>query len=113
MSHVGIVCGEGMLPFAVAEAAVQGGRRVTLFPLRGFADPSRVKTYSHYWIRIGEVGRLCRLARREGCGELVFIGAVVRPGLRQLRPDFGMLMRLPRLLGMFRGGDNHLLSSVG
>lgn len=109
---IGIVSGGGSLPFAVADAAAQNNRRAVLFALRGCANAERVARYPHHWIGLGQINLLCRLAQREGCGDLVFIGSVVRPALRQLRLDLGALALLPRVVRMFRGGDNHLLSGV-
>jgi hypothetical protein len=107
-----IICGGGSLPFAVAEAALRQGRSIVIFALRGFAEPARVEAYPHHWGRLGEFGRFCRIARHEGCHEVVVIGSVVRPALRQLWPDLGALRLLPRLVNMFRGGDDHLMSRV-
>ena len=109
---IGIVSGGGSLPFAVADAAARRERRAVLFALRGCADAERVAAYPHHWIGLGQVNRLCRLARQERCSELVFIGTVVRPAIRQLRLDLGALLLLPRLMRLFRGGDDHLLSGV-
>jgi DUF1009 family protein len=109
---IGIVSGGGSLPFAVADAAARQDRRAVLFALRGCADAEKVAAYPHHWIGLGQINRLCRLARHERCDDLVFIGTVVRPTLRQLRLDFGALALLPRLVAMFRGGDGHLLSGV-
>jgi UDP-2,3-diacylglucosamine hydrolase len=107
-----IICGGGSLPFAVAEAALRQSRRIVLFPLRSFADPARVEAYPHHWVRLGEFGRFCRVARREGCREVVFIGALVRPALRHLWPDLGALRVMPRIINMFRGGDDYLMSRL-
>jgi UDP-2,3-diacylglucosamine hydrolase len=111
-SPIGIVSGAGTLPFAVAKAAAQRHRPAVLFALRGCADASKVAAYPHHWIGLGQIDRLCRLARQEGCRDLVFIGGLVRPAVRQLRPDLGSLLLLPRIIRMFRGGDAHLLSGV-
>jgi DUF1009 family protein len=105
-----IICGSGSLPFAVADAALRQGRPVVLFPLHGFTDPHRVAIYPHHWLRLGQFGRFCRIARKQGCRDLVLIGSVVRPSLWQIRIDFGTLRVLPRILRMLRGGDDHLLS---
>jgi DUF1009 family protein len=109
---VAIVCGAGTLPFEVARGAVERGRRVVLFPLRGSADPAQVAGYPHHWISVGQVGRLTRLAHSEGCREMTFIGALVRPSVKELRPDFHALRLLPRLASLFRGGDAHLLAGI-
>jgi DUF1009 family protein len=111
-SALGIICGRGTLPSTVAAAAVRSGRSVVLFPLRGFAAPSMVSGHRHHWIRLGQFAKLCRLARRENCRDLVLIGGVERPAISDLWPDFGTLLLLPRIMRLFRGGDDHLLSGI-
>ena len=54
-----------------------------------------------------------RLARAEGCRDVVLIGAMIRPSIWQIRPDFKALTLFPRVMAAFRGGDNHLLSGMG
>src|SRR5262249_13268051 len=90
----------------------KGGRPVVLFALRGSADSDRVAAYPHHWASYGQFGRFCKLAREEGCRDVVFIGTVLRPSLWQGWPDLGTIRFIPRILRMFRGGDNHLLSGV-
>lgn len=107
-----IICGSGSLPLTVADAAARRGRRVVLFPLHGFADAAAVARYPHHWVRLGQLGRFRRMALAEGCRDLVLIGAVVRPRLAQLRPDWLALQHLPTILRSFRGGDDHLLTGV-
>jgi DUF1009 family protein len=107
-----IICGGGSLPFAVADAVNKRGRSIVLFGLRGCADPQRVTAYPHHWASLGQFGLFCRLARRERCRDVVFIGSVPRPALWQLRPDFKTLRLLPRVVRLFAGGDDHLLTGV-
>lgn len=111
-SALAIICGAGSLPFALAEAAGRQGRRVFLFALHGWADPERVAAYPHHWIWMGQFGRLLRIAAQEGCRDVAFIGAVTRPSLLSMRPDFLALRNLPYILRMFRGGDDHLQSAL-
>jgi DUF1009 family protein len=107
-----IICGGGSLPFAVADAAVRRGRRVVLFALRGWADPQRVAAYPHHWSWMGQFGRFLRVATKEGCRDVVFIGSVVRPSFRQMRLDLRALPLMPRISRLFRGGDDHLLTGL-
>ena len=111
-SPLAVICGGGTLPFAVAEAVTRRGRRVVLFAIRGWADPQRVAAYPHHWAAFGQFGWFCRVAHREGCREVVFIGSMVRPAIWHIRPDFKTLRLLPRVLRIFRGGDDHLLKGV-
>src|SRR5580692_4555310 len=109
---IAIICGGGSFPGAVAEAIVRGGRQPVMFGLRGWADPKIIERHTHHWIAIGQVGRLFRLAREENCREVLFIGSLLRPPLRQVRLDWQTIRLLPRLARAFRGGDNRLLSGI-
>ena len=107
-----IICGAGNMPYRVADAVMGRGRRVVLFALTGWADPTQVSRYQHYWARIGQLGRFRRIARQEGCRDVVFIGALTRPAITQLRLDLTALMFLPRIIKAYAGGDDHLLTRV-
>ena len=111
-SPLAIICGGGSLPFAVADTVAKHGRPVVLFAIRGWADPQRVAAYPHHWTALGQFGWFCRVARREGCRDVVLIGSVARPAIWKIRPDLKTLRLLPRIFGIFRGGDDHLLSGV-
>lgn len=107
-----IICGGGAVPFAVADAVARRGRRVVLFPVRGWADEASVARFPHHWIAVGQAGRFVRLARGAGCREIVFIGSAVRPPLWALRLDWLTLRYLLRVMASYRGGDDHLLSGL-
>jgi UDP-2,3-diacylglucosamine hydrolase len=108
-----IICGGGNFPLVVADAVARRGRRVVMFALRGWADPQAVARHPHHWAGLAQFGRFCRLARAEGCREVVFIGNVVRPSITQLRPDLATLRLVPRIARLFRGGDDRMLSGFG
>jgi UDP-2,3-diacylglucosamine hydrolase len=105
---LGIICGGGSLPLAVADAASRHGRRVVMFALRGFAD-GEVERYPCHWIVLGA---FFRLLRQEGCRDLVFIGSLTRPTFGRFRLDLATIRRLPRIAHAFRGGDDHLLARI-
>jgi DUF1009 family protein len=110
---VAIICGGGSFPFTVADALVKSGRGVVLFALKGWADPERVQGYRHHWAHVAQLGRFLRLARREGCRDVIFIGTLVRPSFRQLiNFDLATLRVLPGAVRHFYGGDNHLLTGM-
>jgi DUF1009 family protein len=109
---IAIVCGGGSFPGAVAEAIVRGGRQPVMFALKGWADAKAVERYRHHWIAIGQLGRFFRLVQAEHCKEVLFIGTLLRPPLRQVRLDWQTIRLLPRIAGVFRGGDDRLLSGI-
>ena len=107
-----IVAGGGSVPIAVAEAVMRRGRRVVLFPVRGWADPAAVERFPHHWVAVGQGGHLARYARAEGCRDVLLVGTAVRPALMSLRLDWTTMRLLPAIWRAFRGGDDHLLSGV-
>ena len=112
-SPVALIAGGGALPFAVADSLIARGIVPIVLALRGACDPVAVKRFRHHWISVGQIGTAVKLSRAEGCHDLVFIGTLVRPGLSELRFDWGTLRALGHVVAAFRGGDDHLLSGVG
>ncbi len=110
---VGIVAGGGALPLAVARSLQAQGRRPVVFAIKGFCEPSALAEWKHHWVALGQIGRLTRLLRGERCQEVVLIGSLVRPALSELRIDWQTLRAMPTLIRAFRGGDDHLLTSIG
>lgn len=111
-SPFGIIAGGGVLPFAVADTLQARGIKPVLFALKGFCDPVSVVRFQHHWIPIGQFGRLLKLMRSENCRDLVFIGTLVRPAISEIRLDWATLRVMPKVFRAFRGGDDHLLTSV-
>jgi DUF1009 family protein len=109
---IGIICGGGSIPAAVARAVQARGRDVMLFPLRGFADAQTAERFPHRWVHLGAVGTLLGALREAGCREIVMIGSLVRPRPWQVRLDLTTLALMPKLLPYFRGGDDRLLSGI-
>ena len=101
------------MPFAVADSLSKRGIAPVLFALRGACDPAGLARFRHHWISVGELGRATKLFRSEGCRDLVFIGTLARPAISDIRLDWGTLRVLPHVWASFRGGDDHLLSSIG
>jgi UDP-2,3-diacylglucosamine hydrolase len=109
---IAIICGGGSFPAAVIDAVKRRGRQPVIFALKGWADPKIVEQHRHHWIAIGQLGRFLRLAIAEGCHEALFIGSLLRPPLTQVRLDWRTIRSMPRIVQMFRGGDDRLLSGV-
>jgi DUF1009 family protein len=111
-SPIGLIAGGGAMPFAVADSLAARGIHPVLFALKGACDPVRLEGFRHHWISVGQVGRAMKLFRSENCRDLVFIGTLVRPGISEIRLDWGTLRVLGRVWASFRGGDDHLLSGI-
>ena len=77
---VGLIAAGGAMPFAVADSLVARGITPVLFALRGACDPKQVAALPPSLDLDRPARPRKRLLRAEGCRDLVFIGALVRPG---------------------------------
>ena len=103
-----ILCGAGAFPLEVAADAARSGRAPFLVGVVG-ASESGVEAYPHVWVRMGEVGKLFSALKERGIGEIVLIGAFVRPEFSGLQLDWGAMKKAAELAQLFRRGDNGLL----
>ncbi|WP_158814976.1 LpxI family protein [Methylocapsa sp. S129] len=111
MKPLAILCGGGDFPIQVAQAVIQQGRSPVLVGIVGAAD-ERIEAFAHFWIHMGEVGKLFRSLKERDVVEIAIVGAMTRPEFADLRLDWGAVRRLAGLASLFRGGDNHLLVGI-
>jgi DUF1009 family protein len=110
---VGILAAGGTLPFAIAAALLARGQEVVVFGFEGLCDPEAITRHRHHWVGIGQAGRLFRLLQAERVRDIVMIGTMIRPAIRDVRLDWTSISLLPQLIGALRGGDDHLLVRIG
>ncbi|SEQ82230.1 hypothetical protein SAMN05216548_10817 [Faunimonas pinastri] len=110
---IAIIAGSGALPPLVAAAAVRSGRAPVVMAIAGEADPLSFAGLPVHIIRWGEIGKLFQTLAGAGCRQAIFIGAIGRrPDYRTIRPDFGAVMLIPRIIRMMRSGDDGMLRGV-
>ncbi|MGH7039389.1 MAG: LpxI family protein [Stellaceae bacterium] len=110
-ARLGIVAGSGELPRRLIEACRALGRDVFVLALTGEAEPAAVAGVPHAWCRLGAAARGLALLHAHGVDDLVLAGAVRRPSLAALRPDWRAARFFARV-GVRALGDNGLLSAV-
>jgi DUF1009 family protein len=111
-SPIGLIAGGGALPFAVGDSLSARGIAPVIFAHKGFCDPVQVTRFRHRWVALGRFGSLTKAMRSEGCRVILFIGALVRHALSDIRLDWGSLRLIPAFVAGLRGGDDHLLSTT-
>jgi DUF1009 family protein len=90
---------------------MERGGSVHIVAIEGEADAD-IERYPHTWVNWGQVGRMVSTLRKRA-DAMVIAGGVRRPDLWKLRPDWGFLVNLPRILEMMAGGgDDSVLSRV-
>jgi len=108
---LGIIAGGGPLPGNLATACEASGRDCFVLALNDQTDPKIIEPFPHKWIRMGEIRRGIEILREEGVTELVFIGPVKRPSLRELKLD-AWAIRKAAMLGLRWIGDDSILSTL-
>jgi hypothetical protein len=112
-SPIAILAGGGRLPELVTAAALRAGRAPIVFAIAGEAEPKAFAPAPVHTLRWGEIGRLFRLAQESGCRDAVLIGSIARrPDYRTLRPDFGAVKLIPRIVRIMAARDNDILTGV-
>lgn len=112
MKKLGIVAGSGALPSCLVQACEKQGRPYFVLALKGHAEvESFPKGTPIKWIRLGAIGQGFDILKKEGVHEIVMIGAVRRPSLLEMRPDWRGMKFFARA-GVKALGDDGLLKAV-
>lgn len=108
---LGIIAGGGTLPRRLVESCRAKGRPVFVLALEGEAEPESVVAVDHAWCRIGAAAKGLKLLRDHGVIDLVIAGAVRRPSLGAVRPDWRAAKFFAKV-GYRLLGDDGLLSAI-
>ena len=108
---IGLIAGNGRLPFLFALAARELGHKVIALALRGEADETlRSCVDELHWISVGQPMKSVDILKKRGASELVFAGGVGKLNLlKHTRFDFSAL----KLLASVRSfNDDTLLRAI-
>jgi DUF1009 family protein len=108
VGRLGIIAGGGALPARLVEACRRDGRDHFVLGLEGQADKALAP---HAWSRLGATDAAVKILKQHGVDTLVMAGAVRRPALADLRPDWRTIQVFARL-GAKALGDDALLRAV-
>lgn len=109
---VGIVAGGGSLPREVAEYVRASGGAVHIVSIIGEGDLD-LSGFPLTKVGWAQTGGMLRALRNANVTELVIVGAVRRPDLSAIKPDFGFLLNLPAIARIVATtGDDGVLTGV-
>ena len=107
IKKLGIIAGGGILPVQLAEACKAQGIEPVVVGYRGYTDIIE----PDYWARIGSSLKTVNFLKEQNVKDLVFIGAIKRPNIFNLWPDWETFKFF--LKAWFNSfGDNSLLSAA-
>lgn len=112
MKKLGIIAGSGQLPLLIINECKKQSIEPIVILIKDFADPNDFKGLKQISIGFGKVGKVIGFLKKNNVEQIVFAGAVKKPELRHIIPDFTGLFLLFRLLGLKLFGDNSVLKIV-
>jgi len=101
---LGMIAGSGDLPVDLAGRCASEGRQYCVLRLRGIADPG-LAAHPGEEVALGRLGQAIRVLKEAGCGQLLFVGKVIRPRLGDLSLDWTGVKGLMRVLTGWRHDD--------
>ena len=111
MERIGLIAGNGRLPFLFVSAARAQGLDVVVVAHRGEVEPSLAAEVSSFtWVRLGQVDRILKVFREAGVTRAAMAGGIGRVrAFTEARPDLGAVRILSRLRSV---RDDALLRAV-
>ena len=109
---LGIIAGGGPLPKYLAEHCQYIGREYFVTALVGIADDKILDALPVKWVRLGAAGKILQSLKDQKVEEIVMVGAVRRPSMMTLFPDWRALQFIIRNGKSWVGGDNSLEKQI-
>ncbi len=112
MEGIGLIAGDGRFPLIFAEGVKKNGIKIIAIGLEDITAPI-LKDYVDklYWIKVGQLGRLIKILKRENVKKVVMAGKVSKTLMfTKIRPDIRAITLYMRLKD--RKDDSLLLGIV-
>ena len=105
---VGVIAGQGQLPWDVVESLHRQDREVFVVRISGLTD-SIPPEISGTTLSIGQIGQGIEALRAADCRDLVFVGYIKRPELADIQLDPVGMEWLPKIMAAAPEGDDAIL----
>lgn len=112
LSRLAVIAGGGTLPGLVIQACREAGRPFFVVAIEGQADPAGLEGVPHAWCRMGAAAKGEKILRDFDPQEVVFVGKVRRPSLKELRPDWRALKVIVKATVRALGDDGLLRAII-
>jgi hypothetical protein len=111
VERIGLIAGNGQLPFLFAREARARGLEVVVVAHRGETDPTlEAEVAAFTWVRLGQVDKIIRTFQKAGVARAAMAGGIGRVrALTEARPDLGAVRIISRIRS-FR--DDTLLRAI-
>lgn len=111
MARLGIIAGAGTLPKELIEACRRDKRDFFVLGIEKHVDASILDGTAHACVRLGQTEASIAILKKNNVDTVVMAGAVRRPTLAEMRPDWRTVQVFAKL-GRRALGDDALLRAV-
>lgn len=89
MEGIGLIAGDGNFPIILSNGLRVKGKKVIAVGLENITEPALEKCVERlHWIKIGQLGRLIKIFKKEGINRVVMAGKVSKTFMfKDIRPD--------------------------
>lgn len=108
IQHLGVIAGGGSLPQRLLDACDEAGIEPFIVAFDGQTDPAILHDRKFMMTRIGAAGLIINTLKSHAVRDLVFIGTIRRPSLKEMRPDLRTLKFFSRVMTRALGDDGLL-----
>ncbi len=86
--------------------------RALILGLDGYVDEDAYHPENFIKVGLGQIGKILKTLKQYNIQKITFAGAVKRPGITDIKPDFQGALWLAKLAPSFLKGDDGLLTDV-
>lgn len=110
---IALFAGKGDLPKTLIDVFQKQERPFIVLAFNGQTDKAMVQDLPHIWIHYGEVGKALAYIKENHIKEIVMAGAISRPAIKEIRPDWEGVKWLAKVGSKALGDDNLLRLIIG
>ena len=111
MSRLGIIAGAGSLPHKLIMACKRDHRPYFVLGFKGQTEDILMRDVPHAWVRLGATSEAIRILKENDVSTVLMAGAIRRPSIFELKPDWRTLQVFAKL-GKAAFGDDALLRAI-
>ena len=111
MNKIGIISGDGNLPFCIGESLIKKNFDVTFLVLNSVSNKNIYKKYQYFNITTLSIKKIINLLKNNDINNIILAGSIKRPSLGELGLDIETIKIAKELL-LEKKGDNNLLVSI-
>lgn len=110
---IALLAGKGNLPRTLLHVFQKQKRPFVILAFKGQTETNLVKNLPHIWLHFGEAGKALRYFKENHIQEIVMAGAISRPTMSEIRPDWEGVKWLAKIGSKALGDDNLLKLIIG